>query len=264
MQSHAQELVKFPAPLNTDDKDEILPVINQTGDILMFTRVAAKDYERVLLVNGENLFDQDEKLAESILRDIYTDLGESKNIHPSNSVFNQDILEARIQGGNPVSVNHPAYPLNNALPNSVLATISDQDTYIVNNIYYRSGGMDEGISMVRKGSNGHWTFPQPIKVEDLKTASSGFSMCSNRDGSVFIFSLDRKDSKGETDLYVSFKQSDGSYSKPYQIKNWVNTMYRETNPTLSKDGRTLFFSSNRVGSQGMDIYYSKRITKVCK
>ena len=261
LQSQAQELVKLPAPLNTDDKDEILPVINQTGDVLMFTRVAAKDYERVLLVNGENLFDQDEKLAESILRDIYTDLGESKNIHPSNSVFNQDILEARIQGGNPVSVNHPAYPLNNALPNSVLASISDHDTYIVNNIYYRSGGMDEGISMVRKGSNGHWTFPQPIKVEDLKTASSGFSMCSNRDGSVFIFSLDRKDSKGETDLYVSFKQSDGSYSKPYQIKNWVNTMYRETNPTLSKDGRTLFFSSNRVGSQGMDIYYSKRTSE---
>ena len=97
LQVQAQELVKLPAPLNTDDKDEILPVINQKGDVLMFTRVAAKDYERVLLVNGENIFDQDEKLAESILRDIYTDLGESKNIHPSNSVFNQDILEARIQ-----------------------------------------------------------------------------------------------------------------------------------------------------------------------
>ncbi len=261
IRSIAQDLVKLPAPLNTDDKDEILPVINQEGDILMFTRVASKDFERVLLVDGENIFDQDERLAENLLSDIYTGLGESSNVKPANSVFNQEIMEARIKSGMPVSVEHPSYPLNNALPNSVLASIPDMNSFIVNNIYYRAGGMDEGISMVRKGADGHWSFPQPIQVKDLRTSSSGFSMCSNRDGSVFVFSLARKDSKGETDLYVSFRQSDGSYSVPHQISNWINTSYRETNPTLSNDGRVLFFSSNRAGSQGMDIYYSKRTSE---
>ena len=120
--SIAQDLVKLPAPLNTDDKDEILPVINQEGDILMFTRVASQDFERVLLVDGENIFDQDQRLAENLLSDIYTDLGESSNVKPANSVFNQDIMEARIKSGMPISVAHPSYPLNNALPNSVLAS----------------------------------------------------------------------------------------------------------------------------------------------
>lgn len=259
--SSAQDLVKLPAPLNTDDKDEILPVINEGGDILMFTRVAYQDYERVLLVDGENVFDHDEKLAEDLLSDIYADLGESSDVKPANSVFNQDIMEARIESGVPISVAHPSYPLNNALPNSILASIPDSDAYIVNNIYYRAGGMDEGISLVRKVNNEKWSFPQAIQVEDLNTASSSFSMCSNRDGSVFVFSLARKDSKGETDLYVSFRQTDGSYSVPNHITNWVNTAYRETNPTLSKDGRILFFSSNRAGSKGMDIYYSKRVSE---
>jgi outer membrane protein OmpA-like peptidoglycan-associated protein len=257
----SQELIKLPAPLNTEDKDEILPVINKKGDVLMFTRVAAEDYERVLLVDGKNIFEQDEQLAENLLRDIYTDLGERPNTSPDQSVFNQDIMEAKLSNGNPVSVEHPSYPLNNALPNSVLANIPDHESYIVNNIYYRAGGMDEGISMVKKGADGRWTFPIAIKVDDLRTASSGFSMCSNRDGSVFIFSLDRKDSKGQTDLYVSFKESNGHYGKPIHIKNWVNSSFRETNPTLSKDGRTLFFSSNRAGSKGMDIYFSKRTSE---
>ena len=256
----SQSLSKLPDSVNTKDKDEILPVLNREGDVLMFTRVGEENYEKVLLREGHNLFDQSKADAEKHLQEIFTNLGEQPGVAPSQSVFNQDIMEASLTEGTLEKVYHPSYPLNNALPNSVLAYIAASNSYIVNNVFFRSGGMDEGVSLVQKNSLNEWSFPQAITIDGLESSSNSFSMCSNQDGTVFIFSLDRMDSKGQTDLYVSFKNNSNTYSRPQHIKNWINTDYKETNPTLSSDGKTLFFSSNRPGSQGMDIYYSRRLS----
>ena len=86
--------------------------------------------------------------------------------------------------------------------------------------------MDEGISLVQKNSLNEWSFPQAITIDGLESSSNSFSMCSNQDGTVFIFSLERMDSKGQTDLYVSFKNNGNTYSRPQHIKNWINTDYK--------------------------------------
>ena len=258
-QLHSQDLSRIDLPINTEDKDEILPVVNAKENSILFTRVGDPDFRKVLVVEGINIYDQDKSTADSVLLDIYKDLGDQTGHDPVASVFNQDIFIGYLdETGKVKRLVHPDAPLNNALPNAVLTYIPDYNRYIVNNIYYQSGGMSGGISMVKQNANGTWTFPVPIDVDGLSTTSNSFSMCSNRDGTVFIFSLARPDSKGETDLYVSFKETDGSYSVPYHIKDWVNSTGKETNPTLSIDGRYMFFSSNRPGSKGMDIYYSKR------
>lgn len=255
----SQDLSRLDLPVNTEDKDEILPVVNAKDNAILFTRVGDPDFKKVLVVEGNNVYDQDKWIADSVLMDIYKDLGDQAGLDPAASVFNQDIFIGYLDDAGTIKkLVHPNAPLNNALPNAVLSYIPDYNRYIVNNIYYQSGGMSSGISMVKQNANGTWTFPVPIDVDGLSTSSNSFSMCSNRDGTVFIFSLARPDSKGETDLYVSFRESDGSYSVPYHIKDWVNSTGKETNPTLSVDGRYMFFSSNRPGSQGMDIYYSKR------
>ncbi len=256
---HSQVLSRIDLPINTEDKDEILPVVNAKENSILFTRVGDPDFRKVLVVEGINIYDQDKSTADSVLLDIYKDLGDQTGLDPVASVFNQDIFIGYLdETGKVKRLVHPDAPLNNALPNAVLTYIPDYNRYIVNNIYYQSGGMSGGISMVKQNANGTWTFPVPIDVDGLSTTSNSFSMCSNRDGTVFIFSLARSDSKGETDLYVSFNETDGSYSVPYHIKDWVNSTEKETNPTLSIDGRYMFFSSNRPGSKGMDIYYSKR------
>jgi len=104
----SQSLSKLPDSVNTMDKDEILPVLNREGDVLMFTRVGEENYEKVLLREGHNLFDQSKADAEKHLQEIFTNLGEQPGVAPSQSVFNQDIMEASLTEGTLEKVYHPS------------------------------------------------------------------------------------------------------------------------------------------------------------
>lgn len=69
------------------------------------------------------------------------------------------------------------------------------------------------------------------------------------DESFVIFSSNRPDGYGSVDLYVSFKNGDGSWSKAKNLGATVNTKAIEFAPRVSHDGKYLFF--NRKG----DIYW---------
>ena len=98
-----------------------------------------------------------------------------------------------------------------------------------------------------------WSDPKDITDEieageDCQTSSLSF------DGTMlFLF----KENRGMADLFSShFK--DGKWSKIESLGRNINTKYWESNCSLSKDGKTLYFSSNRPGSYGgLDIYQSK-------
>jgi len=49
-------------------------------------------------------------------------------------------------------------------------------------------------------------------------------------------------SRKDRDLYVYFKQKDGSWSKPINLGEGINSKVSETVPTVSPDGKFLFFS----------------------
>lgn len=77
------------------------------------------------------------------------------------------------------------------------------------------------------------------------------------DGKTMIFtSCDRRDSFGSCDLYISRRSKD-SWSRPKNLGKPINTHYWESQPSLSADGKTLYFSSNRPGGQGgRDLWVS--------
>ncbi len=62
------------------------------------------------------------------------------------------------------------------------------------------------------------------------------------DESFLIFSARREGGFGGTDLYVVFRNDDGTWSAPSNLGSGVNTEHNESSPTLSSDGRFLFFS----------------------
>jgi hypothetical protein len=69
------------------------------------------------------------------------------------------------------------------------------------------------------------------------------------DQSFLIFtSAARAGSRGDLDLYVSFRGRDGSWSEPRNLGDGVNTRFSEKFASLSDDGQFLFFSSNRPRS----------------
>jgi len=60
---------------------------------------------------------------------------------------------------------------------------------------------------------------------------------------------------GKQDIYVAFRKDDGGWSKPLNLGNEVNTEYDETCPTLSSDGKYLFFSRYNEPGEIANIYW---------
>ncbi|MBE9510270.1 MAG: OmpA family protein [Bacteroidetes bacterium] len=98
-----------------------------------------------------------------------------------------------------------------------------------------------------------WSDPKDITDEieageDCQTSSLSY------DGTtLFLF----KENGGMADLFSSHYR-DGKWNKIESLGRNINTKYWESNCCLSKDGKTLYFSSNRQdGYGGLDIYQSK-------
>lgn len=107
------------------------------------------------------------------------------------------------------------------------------------------------------GENG-WTNPMSL----AQTINSQYNegTCSvTADGNILIFtSCDAPDSQGSCDLYVAYKVN-GAWERPTNMGTKVNSRSWDSQPSLSADGRILFFSSNRRGGfGGNDIWYSVR------
>lgn len=51
-----------------------------------------------------------------------------------------------------------------------------------------------------------------------------------------------------SDLYVTFKKKDGSWTTPKNMGDGVNSSAREGFPFVSRDGKYLFFNSSRASS----------------
>lgn len=62
------------------------------------------------------------------------------------------------------------------------------------------------------------------------------------------------------DLFVSNRKSDGSWSSPKSMEG-INTEFLESSATLTADGKTIYFTSNRPGGYGGTDIYSCQLDK---
>ena len=65
------------------------------------------------------------------------------------------------------------------------------------------------------------------------------------DESYIIFIRIDKQRKGDSDLFISFRRSDGSWMKAINMGNKINSESWEACPIVSPDGKYFFFTSNR-------------------
>ena len=111
----------------------------------------------------------------------------------------------------------------------------------------------EDIYMAKKSGN-KWGSPAPIVInEKYHDAACALSA----DGKTLYLFRDDKKTKG--DFYVSEMQADGTWGDAKKLNNNINTKFHESSLSISEDGNTMYFSSNRPGGQGkMDIYKSTK------
>ena len=109
--------------------------------------------------------------------------------------------------------------------------------------------------------NGIWN-PR-IKLEKpINTGYNEGAQCISPDGKYLFFTICNAElGYGSCDIYWS-KREGNRWSKPKNCGQKVNTRYWESQPSISADGKTIYFVSNRPGGQGgMDIWKSEMITE---
>lgn len=124
---------------------------------------------------------------------------------------------------------------------------------------YSKDGTTGGVS-ISSNVSGNWSKPVPLKIKNDYNLNekANFYLTNNR--LVLLMSVQRKDSYGDRDLYVSFMQPDSSWSEPLNLGNVVNTAAEEAAPFIDVDHKTLYFSSKGFsGYGGSDIYMTKRL-----
>ena len=73
-------------------------------------------------------------------------------------------------------------------------------------------------------------------------------------------SIEREDSYGDRDIYVSFAKNDSVWSEPLNLGKTINTATEDASPFLASDDKTLYYSSKGFsGYGGSDIYRSVRL-----
>ena len=136
-----------------------------------------------------------------------------------------------------------------------LPTITiDNSTMIFTKRDFVSDDEDIVVSYFKDGT---WTNAESISDKTNSPLNEGACTIS-ADGNTMIFtSCDSRDSFGSCDLYISRKSARG-WSRPKNIGKPINTHYWESQPSLSADGNTLYFSSNRTGGLGgRDLWTSR-------
>jgi len=228
------------------------------------TSVASSSEEIVFLAEKERLSDNiNTKYLESkpVIAPDGSKLYFARKNAPSNiggKRDDQDIYVSDLVGGEWSFAHNVDRPLNDKLPNGICAVSPDGNTLTVINAYFDDGNVEDGVSVSRKTASG-WSFPRKQEIEDYYNLSEYQDYFVSNSGKVLISAVQREDSQGDQDLYVSFRTGEDSWSKPVNMGKVINTPKVEFAPFLASDNKTLYFASN--GHRGFgesDIFYTRR------
>ncbi|MGB0918189.1 MAG: OmpA family protein, partial [Flavobacteriales bacterium] len=128
---------------------------------------------------------------------------------------------------------------------------ADEQTLVFTRNQRRSAASDYQEDFYVSGSAGDGVWSQarnlgaPINTDDNEGAQT-----ITADGSqLFFIGCNRKDGKGSCDIYRALRKGK-KWGVPVNLDSPVNSSKWETQPSISADGKTLYFVSNRAGGLG--------------
>jgi len=124
-------------------------------------------------------------------------------------------------------------------------------------VFTRRIGGNEDAYYSAKNDVGEWT--EPTLVSGLPAQFRKAALSMSIDGNMLVFAMaDDPQGMGNFDLYY-MENTNGTWTRPVNFGPLVNTRGWESQPCISADGRTVFFSSDRKGGEGgNDIWKTKR------
>ena len=124
-------------------------------------------------------------------------------------------------------------------------------------LYLYSSANYDGDIYTSKFENGKW-MPIVKLNSNINTRYWESHASVSHDDQKLYFTSNRGGTHGGLDIYVSTRNSAGDWGVATNLGPVINTPYNEESPFLSKDGKTLFFSSRgHYNMGGYDVFYSK-------
>jgi outer membrane protein OmpA-like peptidoglycan-associated protein/tetratricopeptide (TPR) repeat protein len=132
-----------------------------------------------------------------------------------------------------------------------------------NTMYFTRNSYNKGYQKDAKGIvrlklyrafriGNYWTniAELPFNSTEYSTAHPALSA----DNSKLYFASDMPGTNGLSDIYVVAINTDGTFGKPMNLGNQINTEGRDTFPFISKNGDLYFASDGHLGLGGLDVF----------
>ena len=131
------------------------------------------------------------------------------------------------------------------------------------NLYFNRGALAQNQADIYVASvtrDGETLGPAQLVVELSDPSANDAAVTIRADGRELLFWSSRTGGLGGNDLWMSTRQTiRDSWSPPVNAGTALNSQFDDVTPSLSWDGRTLIFGSNRLGgSGGNDLWMSTR------
>jgi hypothetical protein len=170
------------------------------------------------------------------------------------------------QKANPVDF-HPINlgPNVNSVENDYWPSLSaDNQTLVITRMVKVSSAIPPHYQedfYISKRENGEWEKMRSIGPP-LNTVDNEGAQSISADGKTMVYTVcNRRGVVGRCDLYWSKLEND-TWTEPENMGTEINTPHKETQPSLSADGRTVYFVSDRPGGKGgLDIWKSVKLTE---
>lgn len=283
----AANLVKHPVNfesenlgqnINSDD-DEYWPSITVDGKTIIFTRLvgarlksnqqiptAQEDFYTSVLINNvwapcEPIVDINTNYnegAQTISTDgrllFFTACTRNDGRGSCDIYFSRNncgVWSVAQNAGEPV--NSPSWESQPSI------SANGEELYFVSNRKGGKGGMDIW-KCVLKGFSEYGTpkWGIPVNLGDsINTPGNEMSPFIHSDGKTLYFASDYWPGLGGYDIYYSRRKNDTIWTKPKNIGYPINSHKDEQGLVVDASGKNAYYSSDRPGSQGQDIYSFK-------
>jgi len=187
----------------------------------------------------------------------------SRSNHPRNSGGVEDLEDIWYTEYDSVSAlwSEPILlpgKLNNAGPNFIGGISVTGDTIFLGNQYKKNGKMRNGLSYA-VNVKGTFSDPIPFPVKNDYNISQHENAFVSLKAGVIISAVQRVDTQGDRDLYVSFWNGKTG-TEPVNMGMAINSELEESSPYLAADTKTLYFASKgHHGYGGYDIFVTRRL-----
>jgi len=274
------EAIKKPVSFNpkncgpevNSSADEYLPVITADESTLIFTRKNNNNEDFFQSIRNGNNWQKATYLSANINTSAFNE--GSQCISPDGKYLfftgcnrpeglgRCDIYVCHREGNDWSKPFNLGAPVNGNTWESQPSISADGRTlYFVSSRPGGFGGFDIWKSTLQE--DGNWSSPENLGPE-INTAYDEESAFVHPDGQTLYFSSKGWPGLGGRDLFVSRTDASGKWQKPANLGYPINSFKDEGGLTVTTDGNTAYFSSDKEGGFGLMDLYSFELSNAIK